>query len=401
MWKLLIADDEPKIRRGLAKVLPWEEMGITVVGEAENGLQALEMAARLKPDILFIDICMPHMDGLEMLEQLGRKIERSEVIVISGHDEFRYAQQAVQLKVFEYLLKPVMKSKLENVVIRAVRKLEETRQSEEALRAISKQLENNSAVIRDNFLVKWMDGLTNGEETEWNLNFSGLAWNHQVSMTVLKALQKVDFGRTVWDKKLLEFAVQNIAGDIVEENQLHAVVFDDRRGHTVILGEPVRPSQWEQMNIKIRDKAEALLKKTIFLETGETAEGSRGAPALYHKLTKDIEDKGGLSPIVILAMKHIERHYHLPSLTLGDVADGVQVSSTYLSKQLKRELGSSFIDHLTEVRIKRAIQLMCDPHVKVYEIAGQVGYSSQHYFSSAFKKITGSSPMLYKRGIRS
>ncbi|MGO4182357.1 response regulator [Paenibacillus sp. TAF43_2] len=127
MWKLLIADDEPKIRRGLAKVLPWKELGIELVGEAENGLQALELAEERKPDILFVDICMPFVDGLEFIERLRQTLERSIVIVISGHDEFRYAQQAVKLHVFEYMLKPVMKSKLETVVRKAVSELEQKR----------------------------------------------------------------------------------------------------------------------------------------------------------------------------------------------------------------------------------------------------------------------------------
>jgi two-component system response regulator YesN len=402
MWKLMIVDDEPKIRRGLAKILPWEEMGITLAGEAENGEQALEVAGRVRPDILFVDICMPMKDGLEMIEELGSMLEQSVVIVISGHDEFRYAQQAVQLKAFDYLLKPVMRSKLESVVQRAVQKLEDAHRSEEALRTMAQQLQKNSAMIRDHFLMKWMDEMMSEAEVEWNLNYFGLLWPNSVRMSVLKTVHNVDSGLRVWDKKLLEFAVKNVCEDMIKEDgTLTAVVFNDLRGHTIILGASRDQAHWEEINAFIRDKAEMLLGKTILTESGHTEEGNNAIPALYQRLSKEMAVKGGLSPIVILTMKYIERHYHLPSLTLGNVAEGVQVSSTYLSKQLKREMGLSFIDYLTEVRVRKAIQIMSDPHIKVYEIAGQVGYSSQHYFSSAFKKVTGTSPMLYKRGIRS
>jgi two-component system response regulator YesN len=402
LWKLLIADDEPKIRRGLANVLPWEEMGISLVGEAENGVQAVEMARHLQPDLLFVDINMPLMDGLAMIEQLGLLLERSVVIVISGHDEFRYAQQAVQLKVFDYLLKPVLKSKLESVVSRALEKLEEVKRSSEELSTLSQQMQKNSAMIRDHFLVNWMDGLVNAEDADWNLNYFRMMWPGSVRVTVIKPVHNADSGKKtrVWDKKLLEFAVRNIAEDVVRaEANFPAAVWNDLRGQTILVGAPHNPFQWDSLIGGVRDKAEDIVQKNLLMETGETGEGSRGIPALYKQLMRELGLKGGLSPIVILTMKYIERQYHLPSLTLSDVAEGVQVSSTYLSKQLKREMGLSFIDYLTEVRIRKAIQLMNDPHLKVYEIAGHVGYSSQHYFSSAFKRVTGHSPMLYKRGI--
>lgn len=403
MWKLMIADDEPKIRRGLANVLPWGQMGIEIVGEAENGEQAVELAEKLQPDLLLVDINMPLMDGLTMIERLGKTLQRSVVIVISGHDEFKYAQQAVQLKVFDYLLKPVLKSKLEEVVGRALEKLEETRRSEEEMSAMSNQLRKNSAMLRDQFLCNWLDGLMSGQDLEWNLNYFGLQWPGPVAMTVIKTVHHADGGQTmrIWDKKLLEFAVRNIAEEIAKaETQLRTAVFNDSRGRTIVLGDSAHDDLWDRMTRQIRDKAEEILRKSLLLETGDTPEGSMGVPDLYKRLTREIGAKSGLSPIVALTMKYIERHFHLPSLTLSDVAEGVQVSSTYLSKQLKRELGLSFIDYLTEVRIRKAIQLMSDPHIKVYEIAGRVGYSSQHYFSSAFKKVTGNSPMLYKRGIR-
>jgi two-component system response regulator YesN len=82
------------------------------------------------------------------------------------------------------------------------------------------------------------------------------------------------------------------------------------------------------------------------------------------------------------------------------VADHMQVSPTYLSKLLKHETGASFVDYLTQVRIKKAIQLMNDPAEKIYEIAEKVGYSNQHYFSTAFKKVLGFSPMEYRRGTK-
>ena len=106
MLKVLIVEDEDLIRKGLRYIVDWQSAGCTVVGEAANGRDGLKMIAELKPDIVLTDVKMPGMDGLEMLAvsiaQSGYK-----AVIISGYDEFSYAQKAVSLGVTEYLLKPV------------------------------------------------------------------------------------------------------------------------------------------------------------------------------------------------------------------------------------------------------------------------------------------------------
>jgi two-component system response regulator YesN len=403
MWKLLIADDEPKIRRGLSKVLPWEELGIELVGEAENGLQALELAEERQPHILFVDICMPFVDGLEFIERLRQTLERCIVIVISGHDEFRYAQQAVKLHVFEYMLKPVVKSKLESVVRKAIAELEQSRDQEQKLVWMDKQLKTNASAIRDTFLLKWLEGILTPDEIHSQTTFLQLGFEGAVGMIAFKVIHNVESGKAmrVWDRDLLEFALKNITEDLLAAGAEGGhVVLNDKKGHIIVLGRIDQYAEWLRLGQKIQDKMEALLEKTIIVEQ-QAADFIEDIPKLYRSILKELGSKGSLSPIVILTKKFIDRNYGMPTLTLGDVAEGVQVSPTYLSKQLKREIGLSFIDYLTEVRIRKAIQLMSDPLFKVYEIAEKVGYSSQHYFSSAFKKVTGTSPMVYKKGIRS
>ncbi|MBB3108188.1 two-component system response regulator YesN [Paenibacillus phyllosphaerae] len=399
MWKLLIADDEPKIRRGLSKVLPWEELGITVVAEAENGLEALEMCRQHEPDILFVDICMPHLSGLEFIEQLREGSRGGIVIVISGHDEFRYAQQALKLGVFDYLLKPVQKSKLAEVIGGALESLQQSKAQEQRLTFIQHQLNHHSTAIRNTFLTKWIGGFLEAGEIERNIAFFNLGLSGLVHLIVLKAVPNLDIGkkRRVWDKGLLEFSVHNIVADVLGQMSVPShVVFNDAKGHTIIIGS-IGGGDWRAICASIQGQVELLLEKPILIEQSPAVHGKTELSDAYVRMLASMENKGSLTPLVMLTKSFIERNYHQPSLTLADVAEGIQVSPTYLSKQLKKELGLSFIDYLTEVRIQKAIQLLNDPYIKVYEVAEKVGYSSQHYFSSAFKKITGTSPTLYKR----
>jgi len=111
MWKLIVADDEPKIRRGIENILNWKDFNIEIVGQAEDGEIALEIITEKKPDIILLDINMPFLNGLNLLQKLKNINNNSIVIIISGYDDFQYAQKALQFNVFDYILKPVNKKK--------------------------------------------------------------------------------------------------------------------------------------------------------------------------------------------------------------------------------------------------------------------------------------------------
>jgi len=107
MLKVMIVDDEFYFREALKISIPWNNMGFEVCGEAKNGKDALEKVEILNPDIIIADINMAIMDGLEFIKKLKEKENNSKIIIITGYSEFEYARQAVQLGVYNYLLKPV------------------------------------------------------------------------------------------------------------------------------------------------------------------------------------------------------------------------------------------------------------------------------------------------------
>lgn len=107
MYQVLIADDEPWITYGLVHLIPWEDFGYTVCGTAQNGLEALEMCRNMRPDLLISDIRMPGMDGIALLDSLRKESLDLHVVFVSGYSEFEYAQSAVRLGAYDYLLKPV------------------------------------------------------------------------------------------------------------------------------------------------------------------------------------------------------------------------------------------------------------------------------------------------------
>ncbi|ASA23160.1 response regulator transcription factor [Paenibacillus donghaensis] len=107
MLKVLLVDDEAPILNNLNRVLPWEEMGMTVAGMARSGMEALRIAEEQRPDLVLCDIRMPVMDGLTFISKLREMGLESEVLLLSGYQEFDYAQEAIRLGVKEYICKPI------------------------------------------------------------------------------------------------------------------------------------------------------------------------------------------------------------------------------------------------------------------------------------------------------
>lgn len=107
MLKVFIADDNRLIRQSLRKRIDWTALGMTCVGEAENGQQALDLICNIKPDIVIMDIRMPGLDGLQVMHHVREKKIPIQFIIISGYDDFAYLKQAIRLQAVNYILKPI------------------------------------------------------------------------------------------------------------------------------------------------------------------------------------------------------------------------------------------------------------------------------------------------------
>lgn len=124
MYKVILVEDEPLIREGLRTTTPWEAYGCEVIGEASDAVEAELLILQKKPDIVITDIYMPGVSGLELIERVKGSVS-CEFIIISGYDEFEYAQKAVYLGVTGYLLKPIDDNELKDVIEKTIRGIEE------------------------------------------------------------------------------------------------------------------------------------------------------------------------------------------------------------------------------------------------------------------------------------
>ncbi|WP_270497837.1 response regulator [Blautia intestinalis] len=112
MLKIFLAEDEVIVRETIKRMIPWEELGFELVGEAADGEMALPLLIRQKPDLLITDIKMPFMDGLTLAKLAKKELSELKIVILSGYDDFNYAKQAINIGVEDYLLKPITKNAL-------------------------------------------------------------------------------------------------------------------------------------------------------------------------------------------------------------------------------------------------------------------------------------------------
>lgn len=105
MYRVMIIDDEKALRNLLKASVDWQEMGLEVVGEAASGIEAINIIDKLRPDIIFVDIRMPFMDGIEFSKIALKRYRQMKIIILTAFDEFEYAKQCIGLGITDYLLK--------------------------------------------------------------------------------------------------------------------------------------------------------------------------------------------------------------------------------------------------------------------------------------------------------
>ena len=364
--RLLIADDNAIQIDSILLYVDWKALGVTEIKTASNGLDCYNIAKDFMPHIVIADIEMPCMNGLELAAKLKELDKNINLIFITCHENFAYAQQAVNLGVAAYILKPISYVQIDEVARNVIFKLEEDNEKKRHEILFSKkqeQIEKDFNDFVDDYnkldVLKIYDTLLKmiNDERDDMVSYleenyfkytkeQTLAYTKYMCYTMINALQLVAmvknidleefFGVGLMWNKLAEFSVKD---DIINwlENLMNMVF----------------------VHIKQKEKN------------------------VYKKVAHDIKT------IIDNDLYEIDN--------ISKITNKLEISPSHAGKMFKKAYGKTIFDYLFEKRMQEAKRLLDDPYIKVYEIAEKLGYSNKAYFSGAFQKHFGMTPSEYRK----
>lgn len=400
MYKVLIADDESIIRNALAGAFDWEEYCMEVVGLSKNGMEALEHVKTLRPDICLLDIQMPLLNGLELIEKMNAIDEDIVKVIISGHDEFEFARKAIELGVNHYILKPIDEEDFKGILIKIKQQLDEKKRISALQKRRDHMLSANRELLRDELLTEWILGHQLGsedgeisEETllEYGIQFThatGLVWvgiTYPMSLVHNERVKEKQYDEC---KKRLEKHFEDDASFCFVR------LFSDC---FLLLCNAADENRWNGIKNELKTVIGANNEWSICVHKKLTTGCYIKLPAVFAEFSEWLSKEFNYLPMVKRVKKYIEENFQDMQLRFSTFAEENNISLSYLSKLFKKETGMSCIDYLIQFRIQQSLGLLTTTSLKICEISDRVGYSSQHYYCEAFKKVMGMAPTEYRR----
>lgn len=399
MWKILIADDEPKIRQGLKELVESFELPLKVCGEAKNGLEALRLLEEECPDIALVDICMPKLNGLQFLERIRDIRPECRTVIVSGYNEFTYAKEAMSLGVRCYILKPVEEEELYETIRSLTEELSRERSRQRFIDLANYQLEQHREYLQGVFFNDWIEGRLSKREREGQKELLSVHIGETAALILVSTQNNRTLSLRMDDSHIsddvYQFALKNILGELLEEWG-PVYLFMDRYQNVAGIFQ-MTGQETESLRRHVEESLEQILGGTCTIVIRSCKESL--FPENYTEALREVQKALECRPVVTEAKKYLFEHFRDPDIDLNLVARSIGISPAYLSRLMKQELGMPFKDFLTSLRINEAIVLMRSTSCSINEIADMVGYKSQHYFSTAFKNSMGISPSEHRKNI--
>ncbi|MFD1776448.1 response regulator transcription factor [Paenibacillus rhizophilus] len=379
--KALIVDDEFNVRDVIRYLGQWDQLGVTEIWEADNGEEAQTIIERERPEIIFADIKMPKVTGIQLLEWLNQQAYPGKVIIVSGYDDYSYMRKAIQCSSYDYLLKPVEADALNTALEGAIMAWN----SEEAERRGDSVIAQEAKRLHSNRLIT---AACEGEP----LNGEDLA----------RYLPKAD----AYDLTLLYFYHTHNAGTYV--NRLAEEMMAQEWGNAFVLqnddniglvissrGSKLSIEQWisNRFDIPVRlvsgDSLTSLIELQNAYQSAKKAMESQNFRTI-HRLS-DLDDAGRMNDIV----NYLEEHY-TEELSLDKLANRFFLSREHICRRFKQEQGVNLSNYLIQLRIEQARRWLSQTEERIYSIAVNLGYQNEKYFSKLFKKEVGMTPARYR-----
>lgn len=395
MYKLLIADDEALEREALTYFVKNSSYEIHDIIECSNGNEVVKKVMLEKPDIMILDINMPGMNGLEVLQQLKNMDYPFRAIFSTAYNYFEYAVKALQLGAMDFMVKPVKKEKLLNVLLKAIDQLD----SETEKRIKEQRFKNTFEFFGENIVKKLITGVLK-EEVLYYLETMDISYNITGKCLCLKTLDDIPDETKKEIIQLLKKEIQYLDVKILTHwcnEMLTLIIFS-------------HPQNYKKLCVTAKEQLLLLLKQkkynfilgegTTFEDLSQVEESFEKARELVGDLCVSTENEGNKESsfhegTVKKICDYVEQNFN-KHLTLDGIANEAGYSKFYINRIFKQKMNRTIMGYLTHKRIAEAKNLLLDDKYSIKQVSSMIGYSDPNYFTLTFKKIEGISPMKFR-----
>ncbi|MEW9699415.1 response regulator [Paenibacillus sp. SI8] len=382
---ILIVDDENVIREGIQRTLNnrFPQYQIHLAANAE---QAMTLLRNHPIRLVLTDILMPGMTGLELMNMSRSRHPHVKWVVISAYSEFAYAQEAVRLGAKDYLLKPIGKEVLSEMIEKLSEEIiRESEWTEEA-----QLLKTNLRYLQEAVFQRWALGLDTGRIdmqpfVEQYPNF------HLIMV-------KMESDKVV---HLENFIIENVLLELIERFGKGFVTMHDNKSLLGLVTLPQGASVSELVD-ELRGHLIKYLKVPFQIMFTERIDRFQAVPAEVQRMrqasTTQVYEHyaNGSDRSIEVAQQYIRTHYHA-DLSLEKVAAIVYLNPAYFSQLFKQKTGQGFKEYVIHLRLEQAKQLLMNPKMKLADIAERIGYQDMRHFSQVFRKKYGVTPSEYRQ----
>lgn len=403
--KVYVIDDEPKIRRGLANFIAASKPEWPAPGSAGTAEEALADPDFREAELLFLDIQLPAMSGLELLERIRQKGYRMQTVIISGYAEFSFAQKALELQVQDYLLKPIDIRK----VSRILDSVEDQYLQKQAQQRAQATLRQNLHSLREKYFSSVLFGTEPFDPNLCAQKLKELEMEDS-SFILVQYTYREDkdshsdtargVRRMLTDKLhallpnrenqfLIFLKTGAVAILIAPDDQLDGILGtfqEDRSNDDYLIGFSFVHPSLSELLLAYRESCGVDLDPVLQNQPAKDQ-------TLYVEQIRNIQSE--FHPYVQEVLQFIEENYHA-QLNLTTVATQVHLHTSYLSQLFKRETGTNICNYITDFRLCAAKRELRGGRAKVASIAENVGFNDYHYFSQVFSRRVGMSPRKYR-----
>ncbi|MEH7247166.1 response regulator [Neobacillus niacini] len=373
MIKVLIADDEFIVRKGLIATVDWKKFGMEVIAEAPNGQKAWELFQQHCPEVVVTDIVMPEMNGIELARNIKQNSPATKILLLSCHRDFTFAQEGMNIGVSGYIVKTAF----------------EDNQFEEYLGRIEHEI--NHANVQNSYdtsylakeFYEWLCGFENSFPKLVGELFT-YEWNWMENPYVIYLINGLNSS---------EFFQENLSG-----GGMQFVLIPCGHEQAFIFIQEKSKANFEHLLVEARSNNSTIR----WMEHGPNRgmnEWMNGVTKLFKRFKFEKQFKVSMEdwPLPIHKAVQIMIQDLDKSFSSSYIANEVGLSRSHFSTMFKKTVGESFITFIEKLKIKAACELLENTSLPLQDIGEKIGIQDGKYFSKWFKKCMGKTPSEYRQ----